>query len=51
MSHVSVARGHTSSKGVPGIVVLMRAKSENGSLNARISVGPIKVKSLGGTTD
>lgn len=51
MGHVSVTRCHRSIKDVPGTVVLMRAKSRNESLNARISVGSLKVLSLGGTTD
>ena len=48
VSHVSIARCRTSSKDVPGTVVLMRAKSGSESLNARISDGRTKkVKSLG----
>ena len=43
---MSVARCHTSSKDLPSTVVLMREKSGNESLNARISIEPIKVKSL-----
>jgi len=44
---VSVARGHSGSKDVPSTVVLMHAKSGSALLNARISDGHTKVKSLG----
>jgi hypothetical protein len=50
MGHVSVVRLVTSFKKVPNTVVLMRAKSGSASLNAKISVGQTKVKSLRGTT-
>ena len=50
MSRVSVVRCVTSRKDVPSTVVSMRAKSASVSLNARISVGQTKVKSLGWTT-
>ena len=46
MSPVSVARCHISSKDVPSTAVSVHAKSGSVLLNARISVGQTKMKSL-----
>ena len=46
MSHVSVAQCHISSRDVPSTAVSVRAKSGSVLLNARISVGRTKMKSL-----
>ena len=50
VSRVSVARCHISSKDIQSTVVLVGAKSGSALLDARVSVGQAKMKSLVWTT-